>query len=162
MSKALAVVFASSVLFAVLFAAGGAGIYGSPFASVPSRFDSDARRLERRLMLLTILVGPIACLAALLIHRGRAKAASAALVAGATAGAILGSLTRFRVAWEGVFLIFVWSPMVFVALMLLFPRLMRTRGEVKPELREPIHFISPEYLRGAGGLDLGVAADHPS
>ena len=62
MVRALVFAFALSILFAVMFAGGGAGICGSPFAAV-----SDKK--EQGLMLLTILAGPVACLAALGTHR---------------------------------------------------------------------------------------------
>ena len=70
MRKSLIIVLLLSLLFGTLFALGGAGIYGSPFASVPanspSRHEHD---VERLLVALTILVGPLACGAALTVHR---------------------------------------------------------------------------------------------
>src|SRR5262245_11955961 len=115
MTKALFAVFALSVVFAVLFAIGGAGIYGSPFANDPAGFDTGNRDREKFLMALTILVTPIACIAALLCHRVYPRIAGATLVLGVFSSGILGSLTRFRYVWEGVFLIFVWMPITLVA-----------------------------------------------
>lgn len=120
LSIALASVSASSVLFAVLFAGGGAGIYGSPFAGVPPGWPSaSAIRREQGLELLTILAGPIACLAAALLVVRASKAASFVLIVGASFGAYLGTLTRFNVVWEKVFLICVWLPMVIISIMIL-------------------------------------------
>ncbi len=115
MGKALVFVSALSLLFAVVFAAGGAGIYGSPFAAVSDRS-------EQGLMLLTILASPVACLAALAIYRKVAFLASLPLLLGASCGALLGSLTRFSPVWESVFAVFVWAPMVLLALALLSPK----------------------------------------
>ncbi len=63
MRKSLVAVLVLSLLFGFLFAVGGAGIYGSPFASVPANFPS--QDMNHLLMALTILVGPLACRAAL-------------------------------------------------------------------------------------------------
>ncbi len=107
MSKALVLVLALSILFAVGFAGGGAGIYGSPF---PGRDFATAA-----LWLGTILVAPVACLAALLVSRKSRHLVSVVLLGGAIGGACFGSLTTFREVWEWVFLIFVWAPMAIVA-----------------------------------------------
>jgi len=116
MRKLLIVVFVLSLLFASLFAVAGAGIYGSPFAPVPANFPSRREHdIQRLLMALTILVGPLACAAALAIHRWFPRSASIPLVLGAIAGALLGTATNFVHVWEGIFLIMVWLPMAFVA-----------------------------------------------
>jgi hypothetical protein len=116
MRRSLIVVLVLSLLFAFFFAVGGAGIYGSPFAPVPpnwpSREEHDRNRL---LMALTILVGPLACGAALAAHRRSPRLACVLLVIGAIAGALLGTATNFVHVWETVFLIMVWLPMTFVA-----------------------------------------------
>jgi hypothetical protein len=118
MGKGFWLVFGLSVFFGLGFAVGGAGIFGSPFAGVPSDWPSSPEvYLKNVLMLLTILAGPAACAAALVAHsRGARGAASGLLVLGAIAGAILGCLTPFRVVWEKVFLVLVWGPMIFVGL----------------------------------------------
>jgi hypothetical protein len=124
---ALCGVLVTSVMFAALFALGGAGIYGSPFASVPPGWvDSGRIQEEQRLMLLTILAGPVACLAALAVHRRRPHVAGVVLIGGVIAGAFLGTLTKFDAVWEKVFLFFVWLPMAVVALALWSPN--STRG----------------------------------
>jgi hypothetical protein len=64
MRKWLIAILILSVVFGAGFAAGGAGIYGSPFVSVtPTDPDATQRANERQnlLMALTILIGPIAC-----------------------------------------------------------------------------------------------------
>jgi len=119
MRKSLIVVLVLSLLFAFLFAVGGAGIYGSPFDSVPTSYSSEVRAahdLERLLEALTILVGPLACGVALAVHKRSPRLACIPLVLGAIAGAFLGTATKFVVVWEKVFLITVWLPMIFVAL----------------------------------------------
>jgi hypothetical protein len=118
MGRGFWLVFGLSVFFGLGFAVGGAGIFGSPFAGVPSNWPSSPEvYLRNVLMLLTILVGPAACVAALLAHSlGVRAAASAFLVLGAIAGAILGCLTPFREVWEKVFLVLVWGPMIVVGL----------------------------------------------
>ena len=118
MRKSLIIVLVLSSVLAFLFAVGGAGIYGSPFAGVPASFPS-ARRAElnseRLLLALTILVGPFACGSALAVYRRIPKVAGMLLVVGAIAGALLGTTTRFLYIWETVFLISVWLPMLAVA-----------------------------------------------
>ena len=142
----LLVVLVLSLLFALLFAAGGAGMYGSPFHYVPpyhpTQGELDMERVmmssgkrspdstgwtakmaegrraavvEEILMALTILVGPLACGAALAVHRRSPCLACISLVIGAIAGALLGTATRFVHVWEWVFLITVWLPMALVA-----------------------------------------------
>lgn len=44
MGKLLIVILVLSLLFAAFFAVAGAGIYGSPFAPVPSDFPAPTRR----------------------------------------------------------------------------------------------------------------------
>ncbi len=112
MRKSLYVVFALSLMFAFLFAAGGAGIFGSPFSvGGPAR--------DKLVWLLTILAGPVACLVALAVHGRQARLASIPLLAGACLGAWLGTLTApFRDYWEKPFLLFVWLPMTIAALVL--------------------------------------------
>jgi uncharacterized membrane protein len=95
-----------SLLFAAIFALGGAGIYGSPFGS---GLTMDA---------LTILVGPLACVTALAVHKRSPRSASIAVVVGAIAGACLGLATPFRYVWEWVFLVMVWLPMVLAAVVI--------------------------------------------
>ena len=112
MGKALAFVSALSLLFAIVFAAGGAGIYGSPFAAATDMS-------EPALMLLTILAGPVACIAAIAIYRKFAFLAGLPLLVGAICGAFLGGLTRFSLVWEKVFALFVWAPMVVLGVALL-------------------------------------------
>ena len=114
MTKALVLALALSTLFAVIFAGGGAGIYGSPF---PGRDIATTG-----LWLATILVAPVACLAALLVCRRSRLLASILLLSGAMGGAYFGSLTVFRDLWEWIFLIFVWAPMAVVAVCLWIPR----------------------------------------
>jgi hypothetical protein len=126
MTKALVLVLAISTLFALGFAAGGAGIYGSPFTGKGS--DKEA------LYLWTILVAPVTCLAALLVcrlsrhlesivlSRISRYLASIVLLGGAIVGAYFGSRpTAFRAFWVWPFLIFVWAPMAVVAVGLSFP-----------------------------------------
>jgi hypothetical protein len=128
MGKGFWIVFGLSIFFGFCFAVGGAGIYGSPFAGVPPNWPS-APEVPRHqaVMLMTILVGPAACLAALVAHsRGSRGAASAFLVLGAVAGAILGCLTPFREVWEKIFLVLVWGPMIVVGLTLPTPGPPRT------------------------------------
>ena len=116
MAKSLIIVLLLSLAFGALFALGGAGMYGSPFASVPANFPSRPEHdAERLLMALTILVGPLACGAALAVHRRYPRLACIPLVLGAIAGAILGTTTKFAYVWEIVFLVTVWVPMIFVA-----------------------------------------------
>jgi hypothetical protein len=70
MRKALIADLILSVVFGAGFAAGGAGIYGSPFVSVtPTDPDAPQRANERQnlLMALTILIAPIACGVALAV-----------------------------------------------------------------------------------------------
>jgi hypothetical protein len=121
MTKALSAVLVMSVVFAFFFTIGGAGIYGSPFAGPPRNWGDAERRIqhEKNLMLLTILAGPAACLAALPVHRRYPYVAGAVIIAGVISGAYLGMLTRFRAVWELVFLLFVWLPMLLVGLILL-------------------------------------------
>jgi hypothetical protein len=116
MGKGFWLVFGLSVFFSLGFAVGSAGIFGSPFAGVLSNWPSPEVHRQQTLMLMTILIGPAACLAALLAHCLGAWAASAILILGAIAVAILGSLTPFREVWEKVFLLLVWGPMIFVGL----------------------------------------------
>jgi uncharacterized membrane protein YfcA len=121
MRKSLIVVLVLSLLFAFLFAGGGAGIYGSPFAPVPANFPSRPEHdVNRLLMALTILVGPLGCGAALAIHRRHPRLACIPLVLGAIAGAYLGTTTMFAYIWEKVFLVTVWLPMIFVAFRIAF------------------------------------------
>ena len=62
MRTSLIVVLVLSLLFGFRFAGGGAGIYGSPFAPVPANFPSRPEHdVNRLLMALTVLVGPLAC-----------------------------------------------------------------------------------------------------
>jgi hypothetical protein len=96
MGKGFWLVFGLSVFFGLGFAVGGAGIFGSPFASVLSNWPSPEVHRQQRLMLMTILIGPAACLAALLAHCLGARAASAILILGAIAVPILSCLTPFR------------------------------------------------------------------
>ncbi len=111
--KSLVAVFVLSMLFAFFFAVGGAGIYGSPFASVPPNFPS--QDLNHLLMALTILVGPLASGVALALYKRAPGIASLLLVLGAIVGALLGTTTSFAYVWEWVFLITVWLPMICVA-----------------------------------------------
>jgi hypothetical protein len=107
-----------SVLFAFLLAAGGAGIFGSPFAPDPAGYSSNVRaahNAERLLMALTILAGPLGCGAALAVHRRSPALARLSLGFGAIGGALLGAETRFVHVWETVFLIAVWLPMIWIA-----------------------------------------------
>ena len=121
MRKSLLAVLVLSLLFGFLFAVGGAGIYGSPFASVPANFPS--QDMNHLLMALTILAGPLACGAALAVSRKFPRVASIPLVLGAIAGALLGTTTNFAYVWEKVFLVTVWLPMIFVAVRIaVFPR----------------------------------------
>ncbi len=113
MRKLLIVVLVLSLLFALLFAIGGAGIYGSPFAA--NYGSGNDPHLNRLLMALTILVGPLACAAALAVYRKSPSLACIPLILGAIAGALLGMTTSFVYVWEKVFLITVWLPMIFVA-----------------------------------------------
>jgi hypothetical protein len=116
MRKSLVIILVLSLLFAFLFAGGGAGIYGSPFAPVPANFPSRPEHdRERFLLALTILVGPLACGAAIASHRRHSRLACIPLVLGAIAGAYLGTTTRFVYVWEKVFMVTVWLPMIFVA-----------------------------------------------
>ncbi len=116
MKKSLITVFVLSLLFALLFAGGGAGIYGSPFAPVPANFPSRSEHdLNRLLMAMTILMGPFGCVGALFTYRKHPRLASGALVLGAVAGAWFGTTTNFAFVWEKVFLVTVWVPMVVVA-----------------------------------------------
>lgn len=116
MRKSLIAVFVLSLLFALLFAGGGAGIYGSPFAPVPANFPSRAEHdRDRLLMALTILMGPLGSVAALVICRKDPRLAGLPLVLGAVAGAWFGTKTNFAFVWEKVFLVTVWLPMVVVA-----------------------------------------------
>ncbi len=115
MRRSLIVVLVLSLLFAFLFAMGGAGIYGSPFASDPASYPSAARaahNFDRMLMALTILVGPLACGPALAIYKRFPGVAGMLLVLGAVTGALLGTATNFVHVWEKVFLITVWLPMI--------------------------------------------------
>jgi hypothetical protein len=119
MRKSLIVVLILSLLFAFLFAVGGAGIYGSPFIPVPAHWPSRREHdVERLLMALTILVGPLACGAALAVHKRSLspRFACVPLALGAVAGALLGTETKFVYVWEKVFLITVWLPMIVVAI----------------------------------------------
>ena len=113
MCKSLVAVLVLSLLFGFFFAVGGAGIYGSPFA--PNYRYGDDPDLNRMLMALTILVGPLACGAALAVHWKSPRLAGMLLVIGAVAGALLGTTTKFVFVWERIFLIMVWLPMVFIA-----------------------------------------------
>jgi hypothetical protein len=113
MRMGLSSLLALSLLFAVLFAAGGAGIFGSPFGGP---WDG-----QKMLCLLTILAGPAACLIALVIHRDHPGWAGAALIGGAVSGALLGNLTNFRFVWLRVFAHCVWLPMTVVALCVWLP-----------------------------------------
>jgi hypothetical protein len=124
MRKSLIVVLLLSLLFAFVFAVGGAGIYGSPFAPVPPNWPSRAEHdVNRLLMALTILVGPFACGVALAVHWRYPRLACIPLVLGAIVGAFLGTKTNFVHVWEKVFLIMVWLPMIFVAVWIgVFPR----------------------------------------
>ena len=124
MGKGFWIVFGLSIFFSLVFALGGAGIYGSPFADVPARWPSAPEvHGNQEVILLTILAGPAACLAALVAHALAARrVAAAVLVLGAVAGAILGCLTPFVQVWEKLFLIFVWGPMIAVGLRLPNPK----------------------------------------
>ena len=116
MRKSLIVVFVLSLLFALLFAGGGAGIYGSPFAPVPANFPSRPEHDQNRLLMaMTILMGPLGCVGALMICRKYPRRASLPLILGAVAGAWFGTKTNFAFVWEKIFLVTVWVPMVVVA-----------------------------------------------
>ncbi len=117
MTKSLVVVLLLSLAFGTLFALGGAGIFGSPFAPVPANFPNRHEHdVERLLMALTIVVGPLACGVGLAVHKRHPRLACVPLVLGAIAGAFLGTTTRFVYVWEKVFLVTVWLPMIFVAI----------------------------------------------
>jgi plastocyanin len=118
MRRSLIAVLILSVVFGAGFAAGGAGIYGSPFVSItPTDPDATQRvnRTNNPLMALTILIDPITCGVALPLCNKEPGLASSILLLEAIGGAILGMTTKFAYVWEWVFLVTVWLPMGFVA-----------------------------------------------
>jgi hypothetical protein len=96
--KSLVALLVLSMLFAFFLAAGGAGIYGSPFASVPPNLPS--QNLNRLLMALTILVGPLPSEVALALYKRAPGIATIMLVLGAIVGALLGTTTNFAYVRE--------------------------------------------------------------
>jgi hypothetical protein len=104
---AIGVLFMAALILAVLFAVGGAGIYGSPF--------DPGRRSHKYAVLYaaTILVGPLASLVALVFHKRLPYLSGVSLVLGAAAGVFIGLVVEsdFRYFWGKVFVIVVWLPM---------------------------------------------------
>jgi plastocyanin len=118
MRKSLIAVLVLSLVLGAGFAAGGAGIYGSPFVSVTATDPDATQRANARqnlLMALTILIAPIACGVALVVCTKAHDLACWTLLLGAIGGAMLGMTTKFAYVWEWVFLITVWLPMCVVA-----------------------------------------------
>ena len=105
------VVFLAALIFAVLFAVGGAGLYGSPFAD-------DISAHDLAVYAAAILVGPLASLLALIIHKRLPDLAGITLVLGAVVGVFIGLVVEspFRFFWGKVFVIVVWLPMSVVGL----------------------------------------------
>ena len=106
-------VFSASLIFGALFAVGGAGIYGSPFAGKTSN--------EYAIYEAAILVGPIGSLLALVFHKRLPYLSGVSLVLGAVVGVFIGLVVEsdFRYVWGKVFLIVVWLPMSVVGARLL-------------------------------------------
>jgi hypothetical protein len=106
-----------SVLLALLFTVGGAGLYGSPFG--PGKVFR-----EYALYAAAIISGPVATLCALVLRSRAPVAAAASLLAGALAGLCFGVIAQsdFRHFWGWVFLIAVWLPMWAVGLQMLGSR----------------------------------------
>jgi hypothetical protein len=103
---AIGVVFMAALILAVLFAVGGAGLYGSPFGpGKPSH--------EYAIYAASILVGPLASLVALVFHKRLPYLSGVSLVLGAVAGVFIGLVVEsdFRYFWGKVFVIVVWLPM---------------------------------------------------
>lgn len=106
-----------AILLAVIFAIGGAGMFGSPFGG-------GTPILERTIYATTILVGPFASAAALFSLRKDYAQAGASLVVGSAVGTFLGLVVQsdFREFWGGVFALTVWLPMLLVGVRLfLYP-----------------------------------------
>lgn len=98
-----------ALFLALIFAAGGAGIYGSPFGS-----GTTAR--EYAIYGTAILVGPLASLIAFWFRRRLSRLSGGVLIMGAVIGSIVGLLVKsdFAVFWGKVFAVAVWLPMFVV------------------------------------------------
>ena len=106
-------VFWVALILAVLFALGGAGLYGSPFGG--------GTAAEQAIYAAAILVGPLASLLALVFHKRLPYLAGITLVLGAAVGVFIGLVVQspFHYFWGKVFGIVVWLPMLVVGLRLL-------------------------------------------
>ena len=106
-------VFWVALILAVLFALGGAGLYGSPFAG--------GTAAEQAIYAAAILVGPLSSLLALVFHKRLPYLAEITLVLGAAVGVFIGLAVQspFHYFWGKVFGIVVWLPMLVVGLRLL-------------------------------------------
>ena len=113
-------VFSASLIFGALFAVGGAGIYGSPFAPSGIR-DLHVENTAHAIYAAAILVGPLASLLALVFHKRLPYLSGVSLVLGAVVGVFIGLVVEsdFRYVWGKVFLIVVWLPMSVVGARLL-------------------------------------------
>lgn len=111
---ALIGVFLVALIFAALFAVGGAGIYGSPFGP-------GVHPRESAVYAEAILIGPLASLLAIVFHKRLVCLSGVLLVLGALGGIFIGLVVEsdFRGFWGKVFAIFVWLPMSIVGARLL-------------------------------------------
>jgi len=102
-------VLCTSLVLAVLFAGGGAGIYGSPFG--PGKTSQ-----EYAIYAAAIFVGPLASLLALVLHKRLPYMSGVLLVLGAVVGVVLGLVVEsdFKYFWGKVFAVVVWLPMSIV------------------------------------------------
>lgn len=107
-------VFWAALILAVLFAVGGAGLYGSPFAGGISAHDFAVYAAA-------ILVGPLASLLALVFRKRLPYLAGITLVLGAAVGVFIGLVVQspFHYFWGKAFGIVVWLPMLVVGLRIL-------------------------------------------
>jgi hypothetical protein len=114
MKGAIIGLFSAALIFAALFAVGGAGLYGSPFG--PGKTSN-----EYAIYAAAILVGPLATLLALGFHKRLPYLSGGSLVLGAVAGVFIGLVVEsdFRYFWGKVFIIVVWLPMSVVGARLL-------------------------------------------
>ena len=101
----------SALLLGAAFAVGGAGMYGSPFA--------DASPGARLRWLVIITLCPLCTTWALFLCARTSTWTGVALILCALLTAGLGLFDDFREAWEWIYVVFVWAPMVVLGCRLL-------------------------------------------